>query len=209
MAKEINSNYKYSNVVEQDEFTYSILPRHGQFKGNLCELGHVKMQGGNQQIYLSNSYYNGFARQIYSITNSLTTSIFSFDIMLPKYLKNKIAEMNTFMLEDTKQRLSRIDQFIIKIPNLRITMNEYVFNIESSHTTDGFAFKNNQHSIQEIKELQEIMKKVKKVFKYNTCKEVYQAYIKTATEQRAYDPDHSSNNIYLDYNKFFKLKQTV
>jgi len=151
----------------------------------------------------------GFARQTYSITNSLTTSTFSFNIMLPKYLRNKIDEMSKYMLENTRQRVPRIDQFVISIPNLSITMNGYVFNIESSHTTDGFAFKNNQHSIQEIKELQEIMKKVKKVFKYNTCKEVYQAYVKSATEQRAYDPDHSSNNIYLDFTKFFKLKQVI
>jgi hypothetical protein len=207
MAREINHNYKYKDVVAKDEFTYSILPKHGQFKGNQCELGHTKMQGGNQQIHLFNSYYNGFARQTYSITNSLTTSIFSFNIMLPKYLRNKIAEMSKYMLENTRQRVPRIDQFVMNIPNLSITMNEYVFNIESSYTTSGFAFKNNQHSIQEIKKLQELMKKVKRVFKYNTCKEIYQAYTKSSLEERKYDPDHSSNNIYLDFNKFIKLKQ--
>ena len=202
MARNINRNYKYKDVMKNDTFSYSILPKHSQFKGNMSELGHRKDEKGNESIYLFNSYYTGFSRQEYSIRTNTTETTLYYGILLPKYLQLKMLEMEKYMLERTRQRLNRIDQFYIKWKDLMITMNAHAFNIESSSKRYGFRWMNNQHSIQEIKELQEVMKKVKKVFKYNSCKDIFKAYDKSE-----YIHEHNENKVYLDFKKFIKLKQ--
>ena len=202
MARNINRNYKYKDVMKNDTFSYSILPKHSQFKGNMSELGHRKDEKGNESIYLFNSYYTGFSRQEYSISTNTTETNLYYGIMLPKYLQLKMLEMEKYMLERTRQRLNRIDQFYIKWKDLMITMNAHAFNIESSSKRYGFRWMNNQHNIQEIKGLQELMKQVKKVFKYNSCKDIFKAYDKSE-----YIHEHNENKVYLDFKKFIKLKQ--
>ena len=202
MARNINRNYKYKDVMKNDTFSYSILPKHSQFKGNMSELGHRKDEKGNESIYLFNSYYTGFSRQEYSISTNTTETNLYYGIMLPKYLQLKMLEMEKYMLERTRQRLNRIDQFYIKWKDLMITMNAHAFNIESSSKRDGFRWMNNQNNIQEIKGLQELMKQVKKVFKYNSCKDIFKAYDKSE-----YIHEHNENKVYLDFKKFIKLKQ--
>ena len=203
MARNINQNYKYKDVVAQDTFSYSILPKHSQFRGNTSELGHKKDEKGNESIYLFNSYYTGFSRQEYNISNNTTQTTLYFGALLPKYLQLKMEEMSKFMLERTRQRTNRIDQYYIKYKDLTIAMNGHAFNIESSSKHDGFVFKNNQHSIGEIKHLQELMKKIKKVFKYNTCQAIY----KVAYHKSEYNREYNSNDIHFDFKQFFKLKQ--
>ena len=202
MARNINQNYKYKDVMKQDTFSYSIQPKHSQFRGNMSELGHRRDEKGNESIYLFNSYYTGFSRQEYNIPNHTTESTLYYGTMLPKYLQLKMEEMEKYMLERTRQRKNRIDQFYIKYNDLMITMNGHAFNIESSSKRYGFRWMNNQHSIQEIKGLQELMKQVKKVFKYNSCKDIFRAYDKSE-----YMHEHNENKVYLDFKQFFKLKQ--
>ena len=202
MAKVINQQYKYKDVVAQDTFSYSILPKHSQFRGNMSELGHKKDEKGNESIYLFNSYYTGFSRQEYNISNNNTQTTIYYGILLPKYLQLKMAEMDKYMLENTRQQKNRIDQYYIKHNDLAITMNGHAFNVESLSKRDGFRFMNNQHNIGEIKHLQELMKKIKKVFKHNSCKDIFKAYDKSE-----YKHEWHANNIHLDFKQFFKLKQ--
>jgi hypothetical protein len=203
MARNINENYKYKDVMEEKVFSYSILPKHSQFRGNMSELGHNKDEKGNESIYLFNSYYTGFSRQRYDISSKTTETTLYYGTLLPKYLQLKMIEMDKWILERTKQKYNSVDQYYIKYNDLTITMNNHAFNIESSSKRDGFKFMNNQHTIEELKGLQELMKKIKKVFKYNSCKDIY----RFAYDKSEYIHEHNGNGIYLDFNRFFKLKQ--
>ena len=202
MARNVNQNYKYKDVMEGDTFSYSILPKHSQFRGNMSELGHKKDEKGNESIYLFNSYYMGFSRQEYNIPTHTTETTLYYGTLLPKYLQLKMEEMEKYMLERTRQRKNRIDQFYIKYNDLLITMNGHAFNIESSSKRYGFRWMNNQHNIQEIKGLQETMKQIKKVFKYNSCKDIFRAYDRTEHVH-----EYNETKVYLDFKQFFKLKQ--
>jgi hypothetical protein len=203
MARNVNHNYKYKDVMEGDTFSYSILPKHSQFRGNMSELGHKKDEKGNESIYLFNSYYAGFSSQRYDISSKTTETTLYYGVLLPKYLQLKMLEMDDYILERTNKGRGRVDQYYIKFNDLTITMNGHAFNIELRSKRYGFKFMNNQHSIEELKGLQELMKKIKKVFKYNTCQAIY----KRAYHKSEYVHEHNGNGIYLDFKQFFKLKQ--
>lgn len=173
----------YDYMTRQDK-SYSIVPKHMQFKGNQMQLIH---DTNSNELYLHNTYYNGCSSQRYNFKDHTTTREFSYNVMLPNYARKKMETISNLLLQSSDY--SQLDMHIASYVN--VTLNEYVFNINHRHTVNGFAFLNNMHSLEALGKIKETMKIIKRIFRYNDLKDIINCC----------DGNH------IITNKFFKLKQ--
>jgi hypothetical protein len=129
---------------------YSILPKHGQFKGNQCELIHVKSptldDGDENTIQLRNSYYTGFSLQSYSIKYNKTKCELRYSLMNPKYMQDKVDELHKSIITDswkyTDKKMTHVDAIYIDHDDLSIRIDKFGLSITSIQNHKGFVFKN-------------------------------------------------------------------
>ena len=199
MARRYNTlnDYRYEDVMKRDRFSYSIIPKNSQFKGNMNELAHHKDED-DEVIVLCNSYYSGFSRQEYSIKNNTSELTYHYNILLPKYLRAKMNEFEKHILSNIRLPKNHIDGIVSNNHKLELMLNSWAFDIKVTEHHKGFVFKNNLHNIEFLKHMQQLMKRIKKIIKYNSCDELMSTYLKTKLDE---------NVVYLSQNKFLKLKQ--
>lgn len=189
------SNFECPTGIEEN-YLYSILPKHSQFKGNTTELTH-RCDEGQSTIILINTYYGGYARQEYDTHKGITSINYIYNLMTPKYIRKKIESLTAYLLHLGIDRSNKglVDFIGIECNDYEISLMNFCIDIKQTKKYDGFAFRNNLHNIDALKELAEVMKAVKKVFRYNTIEEIADTY-KLSLQG-------------IDANKFFNLKTSA
>jgi len=190
-------NYNYEDVIKCDNFTYSIIPKNSQFKGNMNELAHNKNEDG-EVIVLCNSYYTGFSRQEYSIDNGITTHDLYNSKMSPKYLRNLYDECIKMFMTYTRQP-GIINNIEVKIDDtITFVWTGFAVNLTQKIVEPGFKFRNNLHNIKRLKELNELYKSIRNILKNCSAKDIFEMYQNTV-----YDLEHDYPTIRLSANKLF------
>ena len=170
-------NYNYEDVIKNDNFTYSIIPKNSQFKGNMNELAHNKNKDG-EEIVLCNSYYSGFSRQEYNIDNGCIKMFMTY----------------------TRQP-GTISNIEVKIDDtITLEWNSFAINLTQKIIEPGFKFRNNLHNIKRLKELNELYKSIRNILKNSSAKDIFEMY-----ESTKYDLENKEDDYWINEHPVIRL----
>lgn len=173
--------------IHKDKAFTPIIKAH-PFKGNTINIIQKNDLDKKEhaELHIINTYFSGCVRQVYNSKNNITYTSYH---IYPNYTKWYVEKMN---------KEFNNEGFFLKVPNsnVEIECTPYHLTLKNSVEHKGMYFEGNIDNISRLKELNVLLRDFKKILKINTEKDI----LSTIKETK-------DNVVYLDFNKYFTLKQ--